>query len=497
LSVAATIRARVLRGIALNRIPGFHFPGNFLDVSFDRVGRAGTLLSIDPGPWCRGRNGQTDLASLTILADLACGSAVRAQLTRDARIATVSLSLQFTGAPRAGRLAASGEFQQFFRDGAGRLGLSRVAVTGGAGLICYGTASFMALSPPKGMTLHPVPLRSRKSPSPLDLKEKDLFSEESKILARADAALGARGNFIEDFWGGDGVLQNGLHAGNRVGHAQGGILIALAARSAAAKLKGDWRLSGVTALYISPGEGRVLRAKVHGRAPGQAHGSGAHRGQGQGRPARAGSRHQPRSRGTIQPMTPDQVLARLKEGNARFMSGQARFPTVQKEVLAELAKGQRPYATILGCSDSRVPPELVFDAGFGELFVVRVAGNVLGPSILGTLQYAGAHLHTPLFVVLGHEGCGAVQAALASKFEGATQKSRIALLLENILPALEGLDGAQPADALLHSAVEANVRNVMRELLATPEAQARISAADIKLVGAVYELESGRVRFLE
>ena len=117
--------------------------------------------------------------------------------------------------------------------------------------------------------------------------------------------------------------------------------------------------------------------------------------------------------------TAEEALSRLKEGNARFVSGQARFPTMQKEVLADLAKGQQPYATVLGCSDSRVPPELVFDAGFGELFVIRVAGNVLGPSIVGTLQYAGAHLHTPLFIVLGHEGCGAVKAAIASKFHRA------------------------------------------------------------------------------
>ena len=127
--------------------------------------------------------------------------------------------------------------------------------------------------------------------------------------------------------------------------------------------------------------------------------------------------------------TAEEALDRLKEGNARFVSGHARFPTVQKEVLAELAKGQRPYATILGCSDSRVPPELVFDAAFGELFIIRVAGNVLGPSIAGTLQYAGTHLHTPLFVVLGHEGCGAVEAAIAEKFHGARHRSRIALLL--------------------------------------------------------------------
>lgn len=195
--------------------------------------------------------------------------------------------------------------------------------------------------------------------------------------------------------------------------------------------------------------------------------------------------------------TAEEALARLKDGNARFVSGEARFPTVQKEVLADLAKGQQPYATILGCSDSRVPPELVFDAGFGELFVVRVAGNVLGPSILGTLQYAAAHLHTPLFVVLGHEGCGAVKAAIASKFHDAEHRSRIEVLLENILPALDGIDATQPPEALLHSAVEANVRNTVRELLETPEAQVRYATSGLKLVGAVYDLESGRVRFLE
>jgi carbonic anhydrase len=195
--------------------------------------------------------------------------------------------------------------------------------------------------------------------------------------------------------------------------------------------------------------------------------------------------------------TAEEALSRLEAGNARFVSGRARFPTVQKEVLAELAKAQQPYATILGCSDSRVPPELVFDAGFGELFVVRVAGNVLGPSILGTLQYAGTHLHTPLFVVMGHEGCGAVQAAIASKFQGATEKSRIEVLLENILPALDGLDGMQSREALLHSAVEANVRHTLRELPETPEAKARIAEGEMKLVGAVYDLKSGRVRFLE
>jgi carbonic anhydrase len=194
--------------------------------------------------------------------------------------------------------------------------------------------------------------------------------------------------------------------------------------------------------------------------------------------------------------TAEEALRRLKEGNARFVSGHARFPTVQKEVLAELARGQQPYATILGCSDSRVPPELVFDAGFGELFVIRVAGNVLGPAINGTLQYAAAHLHTPLFVVLGHEGCGAVKAAIASKFHGAPQKSRIALLLENIVPALDNLDPTLPPEALLGAAVEANVRWTMRQLRESPEGKARVAQGEVKLVGALYDLAQGRVRFL-
>lgn len=193
----------------------------------------------------------------------------------------------------------------------------------------------------------------------------------------------------------------------------------------------------------------------------------------------------------------EEALARLKEGNARFIAGKARFQTVQKDVLADLVKGQQPYATILGCSDSRVPPELVFDAGFGELFVIRVAGNVLGPSILGTLQYAAAHLKTPLFIVMGHAQCGAVEAAISSRFHGAGYKSRIELLLENILPALDGLDGNQPTESLLKSAIEANVRHTIRQLMNTPEAQTRMSGSHMMLVGAIYDIESGQVRFLE
>ena len=195
-------------------------------------------------------------------------------------------------------------------------------------------------------------------------------------------------------------------------------------------------------------------------------------------------------------LTADDALARLQAGNERFVRGDARFPTVQKEILADLAKGQRPYATILGCSDSRVPPELVFDAGFGELFIVRVAGNVISPEVMGTLQYAGVHLRTPLFVVLGHEGCGAVAAALATLDGGESEPARIALLLDTILPGLRGLPSAVTPEARLRAAVEANVRWSMHQLLETPEGKARVAEGTMQLVGAVYELETGRVRFL-
>jgi carbonic anhydrase len=192
--------------------------------------------------------------------------------------------------------------------------------------------------------------------------------------------------------------------------------------------------------------------------------------------------------------TADEALARLVDGNHRFVRGEARFPTIQKEILAELAKGQRPYATVLGCSDSRVPPELIFDAGFGELFIIRVAGNVISPEVIGTLQYAGVYLRTPLFVVLGHDGCGAVNAALAAR-SGHREPTRLALLLDNILPGLRDLPELAP-DEEARAAVEANVRWSMRQILDTPEAKARAAEGTMKLVGAIYELDSGRVRFL-
>ena len=192
-----------------------------------------------------------------------------------------------------------------------------------------------------------------------------------------------------------------------------------------------------------------------------------------------------------------EAFQRLKNGNARFLRGELHFPSVQQEVLAELAKNQRPYAMILGCADSRVPPELVFGAGFGELFVVRVAGNSISPEVAGSLQYAAVHLGTPLLVVLGHEGCGAITAALETKLRGTQQHSRIQLLVDGLLPALAQVDPGLDPDAQLAQAVEANVRWTLAQILESPEGQARLAEGRMKIVGAIYELATGRVRFLE
>jgi carbonic anhydrase len=195
-------------------------------------------------------------------------------------------------------------------------------------------------------------------------------------------------------------------------------------------------------------------------------------------------------------LSADEALGRLIEGNQRFLRGEARRSAFRRETLTELAKAQRPYATVLGCSDSRVPPEWIFDAGLGELFVVRVAGNILSPEISGSLQYAGAHLETPLFVILGHEGCGAITAALATKHEGAQFRSRVQGLLANILPGLPEFDPKLSPEERVSRAVESNVRWTVRQILETPEGKARVAEGRTKIVGAVYEIETGRVRFL-
>ena len=267
---AQAIRRQVLRGLALNREPGFHFAGNFLDVSFDDVSPAASRLSLAPGPHCTDADGQVDLGSVAMLADLALAATIRANLERDQRLATVSISLEFTGVPRTGRLEAAGEFRGFFRTASGRLAQSRVVVTGAAGPLAFGSGSFVALRPPAGVTMHPAPNRRRDHPPPPPLLESDLKRDELEILRRADDALEGSGSFVERFWGyapqrsaggASATMKNGPHIGNRVGHAQGGIQLGLAATTACAALPASWVLTGISGWYISPGEGAALRAR--------------------------------------------------------------------------------------------------------------------------------------------------------------------------------------------------------------------------------------------
>jgi carbonic anhydrase len=190
-------------------------------------------------------------------------------------------------------------------------------------------------------------------------------------------------------------------------------------------------------------------------------------------------------------------VQRLVEGNARFVRGDSVQHAPTRDELAHLADAQHPFATILGCSDSRVPPELVFDQGPGDLFIVRVAGNVVGTETLGSLGYALKHLATPLFVVLGHEGCGAVRAALLAMIRGTTEEGNLGEILDAIRPALQNVDPREPAQAQLPLAVEANVRWAIRQLASNSRGRAALARAEIQLVGAVYELTTGRVRFLD
>jgi carbonic anhydrase len=192
----------------------------------------------------------------------------------------------------------------------------------------------------------------------------------------------------------------------------------------------------------------------------------------------------------------DDALARLMAGNARFVRGEPMISHPPREVLANLAKGQRPFATILGCSDSRVPPELLFDAAFGDLFIIRVAGNVMSPSVAGSIQYASTHLGTQLFMVLGHEGCGAVQAALAAKFEGRQERSRIQALLLGIVPGLDGIDPKLAPHLQMTCAVEANVRWSMRQVVESPEGRERLAEGRMRVVGAVCDITTGQVHLL-
>jgi carbonic anhydrase len=190
-------------------------------------------------------------------------------------------------------------------------------------------------------------------------------------------------------------------------------------------------------------------------------------------------------------------LAALKVGNQRFADQKPIHAHQAANWRHHLIQGQQPFATILACSDSRVPPELVFDQGLGDLFVIRVAGNIIADDVIGSLAYALRHLKTPLIVVMGHEGCGAVTAAIEA-IDGKGEEPRfIQELLGHITPALKTLDPGLKGDERINAGVVKNVYASMKLLEKVPGSREFLNNPQYRLVGAVYELGTGKVRFLD
>ncbi len=192
---------------------------------------------------------------------------------------------------------------------------------------------------------------------------------------------------------------------------------------------------------------------------------------------------------------PERALALLLEGNKRYLSQTAERPNTTVERRLAIVKEQRPFATILGCSDSRVPPEILFDYGLGDLFIVRVAGNVIDESVLGSLEYAAGALEVPLLLVLGHEACGAVKAALNVVRHNEEVAGHVGKLVEMIKPAVARVVG-EPGD-MLQNAIKSNVRMVVETLpSASPMLAELVEEGKLKIAGAYYGLESGKIEIL-
>ncbi len=204
-------------------------------------------------------------------------------------------------------------------------------------------------------------------------------------------------------------------------------------------------------------------------------------------------------RAAIQPARdPDSVLARLLEGNKRFVSGQLVHPGRKPEDFAALAEGQAPVAAIIGCADSRVAPELVFDQGVGDLFVVRVAGNIVsgaGPTVKGSIEFAVAVLGVRLIMVLAHTQCGAVKAAIEHIESNDALPGSIGELIDPIRPAVRAVQG-RPGDKL-ENVTRANVEKGVERLKGLDPILSKLAnTGELKVVGAVYELRTGAVHMI-
>jgi Carbonic anhydrase len=192
-------------------------------------------------------------------------------------------------------------------------------------------------------------------------------------------------------------------------------------------------------------------------------------------------------------VAPAEAISKLKEGNSRYTGGNLQHPGQTTERRIELAKTQHPYAAIVCCSDSRVPPEVVFDQGLGDLFIVRVAGNVINDEGLGSLEYTVDHLGTRLILVLGHQRCGAVDAARETIAAKVKAPGHIQSLVTAIKPAVEAT-----AKEDLDATIKSNVQNVVQALRSsTPILKAKVDSGEIQVIGGYYSLDTGAVTFLE
>src|SRR6266516_1914920 len=190
-------------------------------------------------------------------------------------------------------------------------------------------------------------------------------------------------------------------------------------------------------------------------------------------------------------VAPAEAISKLTEGNGRYTSGNLQHPGQTTERRTELANTQHPFATILSCSDSRVPPEIVFDQGLGDLFIVRVAGNVINDEGLGSVEYSVDHLGSRLILVLGHQNCGAVKAARETIAAKGKAPGHIQSLVAAIKPAVEAT-----AKDDLETTVKANVKNVVQALRAsTPILKAKVDSGDAQVIGGYYSLDTGAVTF--
>ena len=190
-------------------------------------------------------------------------------------------------------------------------------------------------------------------------------------------------------------------------------------------------------------------------------------------------------------LTPESVIAELKTGNAHHVRHQYKHPHDTLSRQRELVSGQHPHAEVLSCADSRVPPEIIFDQGLGDLFIVRVAGNVASDTEIGSLEYGAEHLHIPLVVVLGHESCGAVTAAV----QGGEASGHLASIISLIKPAVDKSHG-MPGDPVAN-AVRNNVQLVVQQLRSsTPVLSELVAHGKLQIIGGVYSLQTGEVTWL-